>query len=96
MSEPAVRLPALRENLAQFANGRLANADFVAHWRAQGDLLAALPPRFAEVLETMLMQVESSALTSAESCSFSSEDFVAAFSQWLDRAEARLAGASGK
>ncbi len=90
MSEPDADLVALREKLGQFADGRVNHADFVAHWRNQPALLSALPPRFGEVLETMLMQVESSALTQAESCSFSSDDFVTAFSQWLERAEVRL------
>ena len=90
MSEPAAELAALREKLAQFAKGAISHADFVAAWRNQASCLSALPPRFGEVLETMLMQVESSALTSTESCSFSADDFVTAFSQWLERAEVRL------
>ena len=84
-------LVTLRDLVTEFGAGRLDAHGFVAAWRMQAaDLLPMLPPRFAPVLDNMLMQVESSALMAGESCSFSSDDFVTAFEQWLGKAEERL------
>lgn len=46
----------------------------------------ALPPRYREVLERVLSQLESSALFTEESCSFSQADLLNALGDWLDRA----------
>ena len=58
--------------------------------RAQADLLAALPPRYAEVLHGLLDRLESSALFSEESCSFSQKDLVDTLQMWVDKARALL------
>ena len=56
-------------------------------------LLAALPPRYAEVLHDMLNRLESSALFTDESCSFSQQDLLAHVQLWLDKATQQLAQA---
>ena len=56
-------------------------------------LLAALPPRYAEVLHDMLNRLESSALFTDESCSFSQQDLLANVQLWLDKATQQLAQA---
>ena len=46
-----------------------------------------LPDRYLDVLERLLNQLESSALFSEESCSFSRTDMIAALVEWLARAQ---------
>jgi hypothetical protein len=57
---------------------------------AYPELLAALPPRYAEVLFNLLDRLESSALFAEESCSFSQHDLVASLRHWADKAQERL------
>ena len=54
-------------------------------------LLAALPPRYTEVLLGLLDRLESSALFTDESCSFSQKDLVANLQLWVDKARDVLA-----
>ncbi|KRB29407.1 hypothetical protein ASD94_04995 [Acidovorax sp. Root70] len=58
--------------------------------RQQTTLLAALPPRYSEVLLNLLDRLESSALFSEESCSFSQKDLVANLSMWAEKAQGTL------
>ena len=58
--------------------------------RASSDLLAALPPRYGEVLLNLLDRLESSALFSEESCSFSQKDLLDNLQVWVDKARAQL------
>ncbi|RYF83079.1 MAG: hypothetical protein EOO29_04740 [Comamonadaceae bacterium] len=67
------------------AVGRLC--DTARHTR---ELQAALPPRFAEVLLNLLDRLESSALFSEESCSFSQKDLLDSLQLWADKARDRL------
>lgn len=53
-------------------------------------LLAALPARYAEVLHGLLDRLESGALFSEESCSFSQKDLIDSLQMWLDKAGAAL------
>jgi 2-keto-3-deoxy-L-rhamnonate aldolase RhmA len=63
---------------------------FVRLAREQQALLQALPPRFGEVLLPLLDRLESSALFSEESCSFSQRDLLDSLQLWLDKARERL------
>ena len=76
--------PELRQSLAQAPSDVAA---FAALWRRQSELLAALPARYSEAMETVLQRLESSASFSEESCSFSQRDLLEALDAWLDRAE---------
>ena len=49
-----------------------------------------MPPRFREVLEDLLVRLESSALFSEESCSFSQTDLLDSLQQWLEHAQRQL------
>jgi len=60
--------------------------------RGSAALLAALPPRYGEVLLNLLDRLESSALFSEESCSFSQKDLLDNLSLWVDKARAQLGG----
>ena len=53
-------------------------------------LAAALPERFSEVLSQLLNRLESSALFTEESCSFSREDLLDSLQLWLDKAGLQL------
>jgi hypothetical protein len=56
-------------------------------WRGEVALIASLPPRYGEVLESLLTRYESAALFGEESCSFSAGDLREQLGLWLDKAE---------
>lgn len=83
----------LRLAMERLRSGNLSTRQFVAVWRNDtGPLLAELPSRYAEVLDSVLMRLESSALFSEESCSFSRTELIDNLALWLDKAEAYIAG----
>lgn len=55
------------------------------------ELRQTLPPQFAVVLDRLLDSLQSSALFTEESCSFSRQDLLDSLALWLDKARARLA-----
>lgn len=81
----------LQASLAQLRRGGLPVHEFSRHARGQQGLLDALPPRYAEVLLQLLDRLESSALFSEESCSFSQSALLDQLQQWLDKASQYLA-----
>lgn len=87
----AAAIAQLEAALQGARDGRLGAAALAQQWRGQVDLLAALPPRFAEVLLPLLDSLESSALFTEESCSFSQRDLLDALATWLAKARLRLA-----
>ncbi len=70
--------------------GRCSPAVFSQQARARTALLAALPPRYTEVLLNLLDRLESSALFAEESCSFSQTDLLDSLQLWLDKAAGLL------
>ncbi len=72
---------AVEERLA----GALPPAVFCARMRAL-PLPEDLPPAFGQALADLLDRIESSALFSGESCSFSETDLNAALQLWLEKA----------
>ena len=88
----AVRaLGSLSQALGQVRSGSLGAQDFSQTARSQTALLARLPPRFTDVLLNLMDRLESSALFSEESCSFSQTDLLDSMKLWLDKAELQLA-----
>lgn len=87
---PYAQLTALEQALQQFGQATLSAAALSTQARAQSALLSALPPRYAEVLLNLLDRLESSALFSEESCSFSQKDLIASLQLWVDKARAVL------
>ena len=87
-------LALLRQALADLRNGTLSVSAFSATARAQDNLLHALPPAFGPVWHQLLDRLESSALFSEESCSFSHGELLDSLSLWLDKAALRLAPAA--
>ena len=74
--------------LTAYDRGTLSVAGLCQGWRAQTELLQSLPPRYGAVLEDILGRMESSALFSEESCSFSMADLRHSLQVWLDKARA--------
>ena len=91
MPSHASKLNALGQSLAQLRAGALGVAAFCAQARAQEPLLAALPPRYGEVWLGLLDRLESSALFSEESCSFSQSALLDNLDMWLQKAKQQLA-----
>lgn len=86
-------LQALRTALNDLQHKRITIAEFCRIWRAQPSLIAALPPRYGQVMEDLLGRMEAGSLFTEESCSFSQEDLQANLSVWLDKAQQTLATA---
>ena len=87
----STQLAALAQALQAFERGEHTAATLSTLARQQTALLAALPPRYGEVLLNVLDRLESSALFAEESCSFSQKDLVANLQMWVYKARAALA-----
>ena len=97
MSEPEASEHSARQGLgkltaalAALRDGTLSTSMFCALARSQDALRQGLPPRYDEVLLNLLDRLESSALFSEESCSFSQKDLVANLTMWVEKAQATL------
>ncbi len=86
----SAQLTTLARALQAFERGDHPAAALSTLARQQTTLLAALPPRYSEVLLNLLDRLESSALFSEESCSFSQKDLVANLTMWVEKAQATL------
>lgn len=83
------QLSTLPDTLEAFVEGGMPAQDLARIWRdASQSHEPTLPDRYLDVLERVLNQLESSALFTEESCSFSPADMAAALSDWLTRARA--------
>ena len=89
----STELATLTQALQAFERGDHSASTLSTLARQQTALLAALPPRYSEVLLHLLDRLESSALFSEESCSFSQKDLVANLGMWMEKARAALASA---
>jgi hypothetical protein len=83
-------LQRLEAALDDLSGGRGSVADLARIWRAESDLLAALPERFQRFAEQHLMQLESASLFTEESCSFSQHDLLDGLRTWVTKARALL------
>ena len=92
MDQALHQLHTLETTLAALRAGQWQVPAWAAQARDCQALLAALPPRFQEVWLGLLDRLESAALFSEESCSFSQTDLLDSLQMWLDKARARLAG----
>lgn len=90
---PATQLTALQSALAAHGRDELSAAALGEAARAQQALLAALPPRYGEVLRGLLDRLEASALFTEESCSFSRSELLHHLQAWVDKARSVLPGA---
>jgi len=83
-------LAALNQALAQLRSDAIGVKAFCAQAREQDALLAALPPRYGEVWLGLIDRLESSALFSEESCSFSQSSLLDNLDGWLVKASEKL------
>ena len=83
-------LNTLRQSLTALRGNSLGVSAFASTARNTHALLEALPPRYAEVWLGLIDRLESSALFSEESCSFSQVDLLDSLAMWLDKAEQQL------
>ena len=86
----SAQLTTLARALQAFERGDHTAATLSTLARQQTTLLNALPPRYSEVLLNLLDRLESSALFSEESCSFSQKDLVANLTMWVEKAQGTL------
>lgn len=86
--------PALAKSFDDLDQGRMDIDQFISLWRAQDALVAQLPPRYAEVLDQLLVRLESSRLFTGDSCSFSNKELLDSLKVWLDKATAKIADGS--
>ena len=86
----SAQLATLAQALQAFERGDHTAATLSTLARQQTTLLAALPPRYSEVLLNLLDRLESSALFSEESCSFSQKDLVGNLTMWVEKAQGTL------
>lgn len=89
MSHASV-LASLHTSLDELQKRGTAIPAFCELWRSQASLLAALPPRYRDVLEDLLERLEAGSMFAEESCSFSQDDLLANLSIWLQKAEDAL------
>jgi hypothetical protein len=84
-----MKFETLQRDLQAARAGELDMGTFAR--RLRGLILpAALPPKYAEVLENIADRMQSSALFDDESCSFSQADLLDALEVWLQKANERL------
>ncbi|WKB55365.1 hypothetical protein [Eleftheria terrae] len=80
----------LQDSLAAARRAELPVSGLVATWRAGVAELPPLPPRYGQVLEALLTQLESGSLFTEESCSFSQQDLMDKLHGWLEKAAEQL------
>lgn len=90
LMEAARQLQQLRSGFEQLAQTQITASALGKQARAATTLLQALPPRYGEVLLNLLDRLESSALFTEESCSFSQTGLLDNLQAWADKAQAQL------
>lgn len=90
-TDALLQLQALDDALLRFEDGSLSAAQLNDQARAAHALLAALPERYGPVLLQLLDRLESSALFTEESCSFSQSELHTHLHGWMAKARAQLA-----
>jgi hypothetical protein len=91
MSTAQQQLQAIRACLLRVQQGQSSMTELCTGALASPALLEALPAPYTTVLQELSNRLESSALFSEESCSFSQADLLDSLRLWLDKAEGKLA-----
>lgn len=86
-----IQLQALEDALLRLQDGSITPSALNDQARASQALLTALPERYGPVLLQVLDRLESSALFTEESCSFSQGDLHNHLRQWIAKAHEQLA-----
>lgn len=85
MNHPSTTLENMSQALALCEQGHASTTQLVRNWRMDGARLP-LPERYLDVLNQLLDRMESGALFTEESCSFSQKDQLASLKIWLEKA----------
>lgn len=85
-----VQLQAFQAAMQRFEDGSINATNLNDQARASQAMLSALPERYGQVLLQLLDRLESSALFTEESCSFSQTDLHEHLHGWLTKAQAQL------
>ncbi|MFM6990102.1 MAG: hypothetical protein ACKOWD_02195 [Rhodoferax sp.] len=93
-SQALTQWQVVQTGLTQLRSGALGAHGLSELGRKQEVLLEALGPRYREVLLQLLDRLESSALFSEESCSFSQQGLLDNLQIWLDKAHSQLGQAT--
>ena len=88
--EATRQLQQLKSGMDQLAQSQISASALGQQARAATALLQTLPSRYGEVLLNLLDRLESSALFTEESCSFSQKDLLDNLQTWAQKAEAQL------
>ena len=83
-------LQQLGQSIAQLEANAIGITEFIGLWRDMAGLREALPERYRIVLDDLLARLESTALFSEESCSFSRADLLQNLRLWLDKAQQQV------
>lgn len=89
-TDALVQLQAFQDALQRFEDGSITASALNDQARAMQALLTTLPERYGTVLLQLLDRLESSALFTEESCSFSQTDLHQHLHGWVDKAHAQL------
>jgi hypothetical protein len=90
MTTALEQLNDIKTKLAQLQADEIRITELTNAARAALVLASSLPPQFGEVLNNILDRLESSALFTEESCSFSQTGLLENLEVWIQKAEARL------
>ena len=89
-TDALIQLQAFQDAVLRFADGSISASTLNEQARASQALLTALPARYGQVLLQLLDRLESSALFTEESCSFSQSDLRDHLHAWVDKARTQL------
>lgn len=90
MQTPCTEMQSVQAALDALRAGRLGVQAFSSQVRSHAGPLQALPERYRQVLDDLLDRLESSALFSEESCSFSQSGLLDNLQLWIDKARGQL------
>ena len=83
-------LQQLSSQLLLASSGQVRTADLVQSARNSTALTQALPERYSHVLHDILDRLESGALFTEVSCSFSQQELLSSLATWVDMARSAL------
>ncbi len=89
-SKASSELALLTQQLTQIQSGELLAHAFVQKAHMHHALLQALPEKYSVVYQDLLDRLESGAMFSEESCSFSQRDLLDSLALWTHKAQAVL------
>ena len=89
-TDALIQLQAFEDAVLRWQDGNMTASALGDLARASQALLTALPERYGPVLLQLLDRIESSALFTEESCSFSQTDLHAHLQGWITKAREQL------